>query len=218
MNATTNTTEGRTSRDSAPSSAEVRAALATLGIPPIEVPTKVAIVVAHCARIVQDRNATRELAYRLREEDLPNAREADKLAYAATIAASEPDPDPVHTIAVQTQLAEADRRSEALEVAELTVRKELVDAIRDATTAWRARLDADVAKAHSAYTATIDPVRDAHAKLIAAQAARTWLDDPTRPLGPQWLTWMPTMTNEHGHPLMVVDLLAQLHDLADPRT
>jgi hypothetical protein len=215
---TTSTSSNPTSaHGSSPASAEVRAAARLLELPNIELPKRVAAVAVRCASCIRVRDASTEEAWSLREEGLPKARADDLAALAKSIENDEADPGRGRVLEVQDDLDSAVRRAEAAQLAEASVRGELMDEIRAATPAWRSHLAGDLAKTQTAYRKTITATLDEHARLVAAAQALAWLDNPDCRHDRHALGVLPDLLDQYGNPLTVPDLLARLDALADPR-
>jgi hypothetical protein len=205
----------RKSRAGTPSSAEVDAAASTLGLPTIPLPAAVARAAVDAARLTRDRAETENLAWEIREERLPAAREEDRTNLAASLRAGAPDADPSATLRAQSDLAAADRRAEALVIAESAARDDLTAAIDAERDAWLPDLEASVATATARYHAAMVELRASHEALSDTVGAERWLRDPSS--NPKDIRYLTTIgqQDQYGHPLTVADVITTLASLTE---
>jgi hypothetical protein len=207
----------RASRATQPA-ADVLAACETLGLPTNHLPATVAAAALTTARLVRDRTATNESAYEIREQRLPGAELADRDRFAEALAAGDGDPGPTATLAAQDELAAAERRVAALDIAEAGARRDLLATIDRATPSWQPSLDADVEEARQRYRAAVATLRVAHGTLAANLTAAHWLRSPgANHKGIVAIGMLPDTENltRSGYPLNTTDVLALLERLGE---
>jgi hypothetical protein len=110
-----------------------------------------------------------------------NAAQEDAAAYAKALRASKPDPGNPKTEALETNLAAARRKLDALGVALQDLdaeRRALMDAKRPK---WRSEVRAKTPEAAEALRDAVGAVRSARARLHSLQGLARWLEEPSRP-------------------------------------
>lgn len=147
-----------------------------LGLPP-EIPHKrIAAAADEYTRRQEEFQTVRQDEVEL-EQTREQAVEADRQAYADAVEAGKPDPGPKHAKAHEDKLADAVRRSEAVEVALERSHDRLLAAADEHRDELRAAVEKRVSQSRAALTSAIDEATARHADLQHALALSAWVKD-----------------------------------------
>ncbi len=188
----------------------------TITFPPIEHP-KLAPLIGEYDRLVAEYRELQTKRHGL-ASGRPAALDADAGAFAQAIRADKPDPGPAHVEKVDQELAQVQRRVDALERAVADQLADVTQAVERYGPEVRAKLEQRAAKARGALTKDIEKLRADHAELMQARGIASWLDGfPERT---KWSNavggWVPLLRSANGEPLTIEHVLGALMALTEP--
>ncbi len=188
----------------------------TITFPPIDHP-KVAPLIGEYDRLVAEYRELQTKRHGL-ASGRSAALDADAGAFAQAIRADKPDPGARHVEKVDQEVAQVQRRVDALERAVADQLADVTRAVERYGTEVRAKLDQRAAKARGALTKDIARLRADHAELMQARGVASWLDGfPERT---KWSNavggWVPLLRSANGEPLTIEHVLGALTALTEP--
>jgi hypothetical protein len=176
---------------------------------------KIADVLREYARLQGERNAAHAAVQDL-EASRGAAAEADRPASADALRRGEPDPGDVRTREAEAEIADAQRRADALSVAARDAGWELVATVERQRATWASKLDRRGEAARRAIGDAVDALAVAHDTLDEVLSLRGW---PSEFPGGKWprkyLGHTPGLLQPKGSPHSTADVLTALRRLAE---